>query len=55
MRIDVCGLDPVKIVGEFWTAEWTARDPVAIDRFVVDDYVTTTGGVDVVSKDSLKE
>src|SRR5262249_12655384 len=44
----------VEIVEEFWAAVWKARNPEAIDRFVVDDVVLTTGGVDVVSKDTFK-
>jgi hypothetical protein len=28
---------------------WKARNPAAIDDFVIDDFVLTTGGVDVVS------
>src|SRR5262245_31042969 len=47
--------DSVRIVEEFWAAVWKARDPEAIDRFVVDDFVLTTGGVDVVSKAKFKE
>jgi len=47
--------DSVKIVEDFWAAVWKARDPEAIDRFVVDDFVLTTGGVDVVSRDRFKE
>jgi hypothetical protein len=42
--------DSVRVVEEFWAAVWKARDPEVIDRFVVDDFVLTTGGVDVVSK-----
>lgn len=49
------GLDSAKIVEDFWAAVWKARDPEAIDRFVVDDFVLTTGGVDVVSKEKFKE
>ena len=47
--------DSVRVVEEFWAAVWKARDPEAIDRFVVDDFVLTTGGVDVVSKAAFKE
>lgn len=47
-------LDSVAIVQAFWAAVWKARDPEAVDRFVVDDFVLTTGGVDVVSRDSFK-
>jgi hypothetical protein len=45
----------VKIVEEFWSAVWKDRNPDAIDRFVVDDFVLTTGGVDVVSQGKFKE
>ncbi|MDP9847583.1 ester cyclase [Streptosporangium lutulentum] len=45
----------VEIVEEFWDAVWNAHDPDAIDRFVVDDFVLTSGGEDVVSKESFKE
>jgi ketosteroid isomerase-like protein len=48
-------LDSVRVVEEFWAAVWKARDPEAIDRFVVDDFILTTGGVDVVSRAELKE
>jgi hypothetical protein len=48
-------LDSVRVVEEFWAAVWKARDPEAIDRFVVDDFVLTTGGVDVVSRAAFKE
>jgi hypothetical protein len=34
---------------------WKARNPTAIGDFVVDDFVITTGGVDVVSKPKFKE
>jgi SnoaL-like polyketide cyclase len=48
-------LDSVRIVEQFWAAVWKARDPEPIDRFVVDDFVLTTGGVDVVSRAAFKE
>lgn len=48
-------LNSVEIVEEFWAAVWKARDPEAIDRFVVDDFVITTGGVDLTSRASFKE
>jgi NAD-dependent DNA ligase len=34
---------------------WKVRNPVTIDNFVIDDFVTTTGGVDVVSRTKFKE
>jgi len=45
----------VKIVEDFWAAVWKDRNPDAIDRFVVDDFVITTGGVDVVTRERFKE
>ena len=34
---------------------WKARNPAAIDDFVVDDFLFTTGGTDIVTKDNFKE
>jgi SnoaL-like polyketide cyclase len=48
-------VNSVKIVEEFWKRVWKARNPAAIDDFVVDDFVITTGGVDIVSKAKFKE
>jgi SnoaL-like polyketide cyclase len=45
----------VKIVEDFWTAVWKARNPGMVDDFVVDDFVVTTGGVDIKSKQKFKE
>jgi hypothetical protein len=47
-------MNSVKIVEGFWATVWKARNPDAIDRFVLDDFVITTGGVDVVTKDKFK-
>jgi predicted ester cyclase len=47
-------IDAVSIVENFWKSVWQARNPEAIDRFVVDDFVITTDGVDVVSKAKFK-
>ena len=48
-------LNSLKIVEDCWPAVWKARNPDAIDRFVVDDFIITTGGIDIVSKDRFKE
>jgi ketosteroid isomerase-like protein len=42
--------DAVKIVEAFWAAVWQGKDFDAIDRFCVEDFVITSGGVDVVSR-----
>ncbi len=44
----------VEIVEAFWAAVWTAGDSEAVDRFVAEDFVITTGGVDIVSRESFK-
>ncbi|WP_411885470.1 ester cyclase [Polaromonas sp. YR568] len=46
--------DSVKIVEAFWAAVWQGKDFDAIDRFCVEDFVITSGGVDVVSRESFK-
>jgi hypothetical protein len=48
-------INSVKIVEHFWTAVWKARNPAAIDDFVVDDFVITTGGVDIESRQEFKQ
>ena len=47
-------LDAVKIVESFWADVWAARNPDAIDRYVVDDFVITSGGVDIRTRDLFK-
>ena len=34
----------------FWDRVWKGRNPAAIDDLAVDDFVLTTGGIDVASK-----
>lgn len=46
-------MNSVKIVEDFWEAVWSARDPEAVQKFVVDDFVITTGGVDIVGKENF--
>ena len=48
-------INSVKIVEHFWTPVWKARNPAAIDNFVVDDFVITTGGVDIESRQEFKQ
>ena len=45
----------VKIVEAFWAAVWQDKHFDAIDEFCVEDFVITSGGVDVVSRASFKE
>ena len=48
-------LDAVKIVESFWADVCAVRNPDAIDRYVVDDFVITSGGVDIRTRDSFKQ
>ena len=44
-------MNSIKIVERFWEAVWKACNPDAIREFVVDDFVITSGGIDLVSKE----
>ena len=46
-------MDSVRIVEEFWSAVWKARNPDAAADFIVDDFVITTGGVDIRGKENF--
>ncbi|MBN9522900.1 nuclear transport factor 2 family protein [bacterium] len=48
-------LDAVRIVESFWADVWAARDPDAVDRYVVEDFVLTSGGVDVRTRAAFKQ
>jgi hypothetical protein len=45
----------VEIVESFWREVWQAKNPQAAARFVADDFVITSGGVDVVGRDAFIE
>jgi ketosteroid isomerase-like protein len=45
----------VEIVNRFWREVWQARDPSAVDRLVADDFVLTSGGVELRSKAAFKQ
>jgi steroid delta-isomerase-like uncharacterized protein len=46
-------MDSVRIVEEFWSAVWKARNPEAAAKFIVDDFVITTGGVEIRGKENF--
>jgi len=48
-------MNSVKFVEEFSERVWKAGNPAVIDDFLIDDFVITTGGVDVVSRTKFKE
>ncbi|TCN42663.1 SnoaL-like polyketide cyclase [Kribbella orskensis] len=43
-----------ELVEAFWEQVWNAHDPEAVDRFVVEDFVITNGGRDIVGRDAFK-
>jgi len=46
----------VELVESFWKEVWQTPDNVdAADRFVADDFVLTTGGREIVSRDAFKQ
>jgi hypothetical protein len=46
-------MDSVRIVEEFWSAVWKAQNPEAAANFIVDDFVITTGGVEIRGKENF--
>jgi len=44
----------IALVESFWEEVWAAANPGAIDRFVTDDFIFTSAGVDVVGPDEFK-
>ena len=48
-------IDAVRIVEDFWKYVWQSRNAEAIDRFVVEDFVITSDGVEIRSREQFKE
>jgi predicted ester cyclase len=47
-------IDRTEIADAFWRDVWQARNPAAVDHYVVDDFVITTGGKDINSRENFK-
>lgn len=45
----------VEIVENFWREVWQAKNPQAAARFVAEDFVITSGGVDIVGREAFIE
>ena len=43
----------VDIVESFWREVWQAKDPQAAARFVAEDFVITSGGMDIVGREAF--
>jgi hypothetical protein len=49
------GINSVEIVERFWNDVWRRpRNPDAIDALVAEDFVITSGGKDIVSRETFK-
>jgi hypothetical protein len=48
-------LNAVQIVESFWADVWVARNPEAVDRYVVDDFVITNAGGEIRSRGAFKQ
>lgn len=44
----------IALVETFWEEVWAACNPAAIDRFVTDDFVIATAGLDVTGPENFK-
>ena len=45
----------VEIVNNFWREVWQSKNPEAVDRLVAEEFVITTGGVEVRSRGAFKK
>jgi hypothetical protein len=45
----------VEIVESFWRDVWQAKNPEAVDRYVAEDFVITSGGVEIRSRAEFKK
>jgi hypothetical protein len=48
-------LNAVQIVESFWEDIWVAGNAEALDRYVVDDFVITSTGEEIRSRDAFKQ
>ncbi len=48
-------LSAVTIVESFWRDVWQACNPEAVDRYVSEDFIITSGGVDIVTRAAFKQ
>jgi hypothetical protein len=47
--------DSVSIVENFWQQVWKSRDADAVDKLVAEDFVMTSGGVEIRSRAEFKK
>ena len=44
----------IALVESFWEEVWAACNPSAVDRFVTEDFVITSAGVDIAGRENFK-
>ena len=44
----------IALVESFWEEVWGACNPSAVDRFVTEDFVITSAGVDIAGRENFK-
>ena len=44
----------IAVVESFWEEVWAACNPSAVDRFVTEDFVITSAGVDIAGRENFK-
>jgi len=44
----------IALVEPFWEEAWASCNPSAVDRFVTEDFVITSAGVDVAGRENFK-
>ncbi len=49
------GQKSVEIVESFWREVWQAKNPEVVDKFVVEDFVITSGGKEIRSRAEFKK
>jgi SnoaL-like domain len=53
-RLDLTPEAAIALVESFMEDVWAARNPSAVDRFVTEDFVITSAGVDVAGRENFK-
>jgi hypothetical protein len=48
-------LNAVQIVESFWADVWVARNPGAVDRHAVEDFVITSAGEEIRSRNAFRQ
>ncbi len=49
------GQKSVEIVESLWREVWQAKNPEAVDKFVAEDFVITSGGKEIRSRAEFKK